>query len=133
MTEKRPRRGSSNCHPEIERAVAGLTIKSWSDVIDLVPPVDEELPSMRPADWSHVSRDGYERSDRIRGSIRKEFPISLAFFPLWDRRGADGDLLFPTPIGTRTQANCRGVLVVVLAGLLSWLGAEHIFLFTISN
>jgi len=107
--------------------------KSWSDVIDLAPPADEEPPSMHPADWSHVSRDGYERSDRIRGSIRKEFPISLAFFPLWIAAELMA-IFFPN---TYWNKNAKRIVVAFWSlcwlGLLSWLGAGTYLLFTISN
>lgn len=53
---------------------------SWSDVIDLPQPAEAPFVS---TDWSEVSLAGYERSDGIRRSIRREFPITLAFFPLW--------------------------------------------------
>ncbi|HLM12830.1 MAG TPA: hypothetical protein VK362_10610, partial [Reyranella sp.] len=53
---------------------------SWSDVIDLPTPA---APRAASTDWSYASLAGYERSDGIRRSIRREFPIMLAFFPLW--------------------------------------------------
>ena len=53
---------------------------SWSDVIDLPTPVE---PHAASTDWSYASLAGYERSDGIRRSVRREFPIMLAFFPLW--------------------------------------------------
>jgi hypothetical protein len=107
--------------------------KNWSDVIDLCPPPDEEPHGMHPADWSPVSRAGYERSDRIRGSIRKEFPISLAFFPLWIAAELMA-IFFPN---TYWNKNAKRIVVAFWSlcwlGLLSWLGAGTYLLFTISN
>jgi len=103
---------------------------SWSDVIDLPPPVAETLPS---TDWSYMSLPGYERSDKIRGSIRREFPITLAFFPLW----IAAELLavfFPD-----TYWNKKATRTVVAfwslcwLGLLSWLGAGTWLLFTFTT
>lgn len=108
--------------------------KSWSDVIELdAPPEAAEPLIVRTSEWSSVSRDGYERSDKIRGSIRKEFPISLAFFPLWIAAELMA-ILWPN-----TYWNKSGKRIVMAfwslcwLGLLSWLGAGTYLLFMISN
>lgn len=108
---------------------------SWSDVIASPsmapfyspPPIDSRRQVS--ADWSHASRAGFERSDTIRQSIRREFPISLAFFPLWIAAELMA-MLFPN-----TYWNKSGKRVVVAfwslcwLGLLSWLGAGTYLLF----
>lgn len=103
---------------------------SWSDVIDLPQPAEAPFVS---ADWSPVSLAGYERSDGIRRSIRREFPITLAFFPLWIAAELMA-IFYPN-----TYWNKKGRRVVVAfwslcwLGLLSWLGAGTWLLFTIGT
>ena len=108
--------------------------KSWSDVIDLgAPPAAPEPAVVRSTEWSSVSREGYERSDKIRGSIRKEFPISLAFFPLWIAAEMMA-IIWPN-----TYWNKNGKRIVTAfwslcwLGVLSWVGAGTYLLFMISN
>ncbi|MPZ32078.1 MAG: hypothetical protein GEV13_13970 [Rhodospirillales bacterium] len=101
---------------------------SWSDVIDLPAPAETYVA---PTDWSDVSRAGYERSDGIRRSVRQEFPITLAFFPLWIAAELMA-ILYPN-----TYWNRNGKRVVVAfwslcwLGLLSWVGAGTLLLFMI--
>ena len=98
--------------------------KDWSDVIVLPPPVVSE-PEPPPATgaWSRHGGEGYERSDSIRRSVRREFPITLAFFPLWIAAELMA-ILFPN---TYWNKNGRRVVVAFWSlcwlGLLSWLGA----------
>jgi hypothetical protein len=103
--------------------------KTWSDVIDLPTPAEPAYPT----DWSDVSRAGYERSDGIRRSVRREFPITLAFFPLWIAAELMA-IFYPN-----TYWNKDGKRVVVAfwslswLGLLSWLGAGTWLLFAIGT
>ena len=101
--------------------------KSWSDVIDISGPESETLS---PTDWSYVSLPGYERSDKIRGSIRREFPITLAFFPLW----IAAELLAIFFPDTYWNKNAKRTVVAFWSlcwlGLLSWAGAGTWLLFT---
>jgi len=103
---------------------------SWSDVIDLPPPSEAPFVS---SDWSEVSLAGYERSDGIRRSIRREFPITLAFFPLW----IAAELMAIFYPNTYWNKNGKRVIVAFLSlcwlGLLSWLGAGTWLLFTIGT
>lgn len=103
---------------------------SWSDVIDLPPPSEAPFVS---SDWSEVSLAGYERSDGIRRSIRREFPITLAFFPLW----IAAELLAIFYPNTYWNKNGKRVIVAFWSlcwlGLLSWLGAGTWLLFTIGT
>ena len=98
---------------------------SWSDVIDL--PAEASFVS---TDWSPVSLAGYERSDGIRRSIRREFPITLAFFPLW----IAAELMAIFYPNTYWNKNGKRVIVAFWSlcwlGLLSWLGAGTWLLFT---
>ena len=97
--------------------------KSWPDIIDLPEPVLPEPPGMRSTDWSYAYRMGFERSDMIRGAIRREFPITLAFFPLWIAAELMA-ILYPN-----TYWNKNGKPAVAAfwslcgLGLLSWMGA----------
>jgi hypothetical protein len=104
---------------------------SWSDVIDL--PARAESREARPTDWSHMSLAGYERSDGIRRSIRREFPITLAFFPLW----IAAELMAIFYPNTYWNRNGRRVVAAFWSlcwlGLLSWLGAGTWLLFTIGT
>ncbi len=104
---------------------------SWSDLIDLPPQAEPYLA--HSTDWSPVSRAGYERSDGIRRSIRREFPDHLGVLSAVDRRRADGDLLSQHLLEQERQAGRRGLLVAVLARLLSWLGAGTWLLFTMGT
>ena len=103
---------------------------SWSDVIDLPLPAE---PPAAPTDWSSVSLAGYERSDGIRRSIRREFPITLAFFPLW----IAAELMAIFYPNTYWNKNGKRVVVAFWSlcwlGLLSWLGAGTWLLFTIGT
>ena len=104
---------------------------SWADVIDL-PPQDEVQPDP-PGDWSPVLLPGYERSDIIRRSIRREFPITLVFFPLW----IAAELMAIFYPNTYWNKNGKRVIVAFWSlcwlGLLSWLGAGTWLLFTIGT
>ena len=97
--------------------------KGWSDVIDLSSLDLQEPHRLHSTDWSYAYRMGFERSDRIRGAIRREFPITLAFFPLWIAAELMA-ILYPN-----TYWNKNGKPVVAAfwslcgLGLLSWLGA----------
>lgn len=104
---------------------------SWSDLIDS-PPQPEPYP-VHPTDWSPVSRAGYERSDGIRRSIRREFPITLAFFPLW----IAAELMVIFYPNTYWNRNGKRVVAAFWSlcwlGLLSWLGAGTWLLFTMGT
>src|SRR4029453_12992555 len=99
---------------------------SWSDVIDLPQPAEAPFVS---TDWSEISLAGYERSDGIRRSIRREFPITLAFFPLW----IAAELMAVFYPNTYWNKNGKRVVVAFWSlcwlGLLSWLGAGPWLLF----
>jgi hypothetical protein len=103
---------------------------SWSDVIDL--PLSAEAPFVSTV-WSEVSLAGYERSDGIRRSVRREFPITLAFFPLW----IAAELMAIFYPNTYWNKNGKRVIVAFWSlcwlGLLSWLGAGTWLLFTIGT
>ena len=104
---------------------------SWSDVID--PPAPAAPHEAYARDWSPVSRAGYERSDGIRRSVRREFPITLAFFPLW----IAAELMAIFYPNTYWNKNGKRVVVAFWSlcwlGLLSWLGAGTWLLFTIGT
>jgi hypothetical protein len=103
---------------------------SWSDVIDLPTPA---APRAVSTDWSYASLAGYERSDGIRRSVRREFPIMLAFFPLW----IAAELMAIFYPNTYWNRNGRRVVVAFWSlcwlGLLSWLGAGTWLLFMIGT
>ena len=103
---------------------------SWSDVIDLPAPVESHAAS---TDWSYASLAGYERSDGIRRSVRREFPIMLAFFPLW----IAAELMAIFYPNTYWNRNGKRVVVAFWSlcwlGLLSWLGAGTWLLFAIGT
>jgi hypothetical protein len=103
---------------------------SWSDVIDLPAPA---APRAASTDWSYASLAGYERSDGIRRSVRREFPIMLAFFPLW----IAAELMAIFYPNTYWNRNGRRVVVAFWSlcwlGLLSWLGAGTWLLFMIGT
>ena len=103
---------------------------SWSDVIDLSAPAE---PHAASTDWSYASLAGYERSDRIRRSVRREFPIMLAFFPLW----IAAELMAIFYPNTYWNKNGKRVVVAFWSlcwlGLLSWLGAGTWLLFAIGT
>jgi hypothetical protein len=103
---------------------------SWSDVIDLPQPAEAPFVS---TEWSEMSLAGYERSDGIRRSIRREFPITLAFFPLW----IAAELMAVFYPNTYWNKNGKRVIVAFWSlcwlGLLSWLGAGTWLLFTIGT
>jgi hypothetical protein len=103
---------------------------SWSDVIDLPTPA---APRAASTDWSYASLAGYERSDGIRRSVRREFPIMLAFFPLW----IAAELMAIFYPNTYWNRNGRRVVVAFWSlcwlGLLSWLGAGTWLLFMIGT
>lgn len=102
----------------------------WSDVVDPPPPAYSAsyAPSMES---SPVSRAGYERSDTILRSIRREFPITLAFFPLW----IAAELMAIFYPNTYWNRNGKRVVATFWSlcwlGLLSWLGAGTYLLFAI--
>jgi hypothetical protein len=104
---------------------------SWSDVIDLPPAAEPR--DVRPTDWSDLSRAGYERSDGIRRAIRREFPITLAFFPLW----IAAELMAIFYPNTYWNRNGKHVVAAFWSlcwlGLLSWLGAGTWLLLTIGT
>jgi hypothetical protein len=104
---------------------------SWSDVIDL--PESAETRQAPSTDWSYVSLAGYERSDGIRRSVRREFPITLAFFPLW----IAAELMAIFYPNTYWNKNGKRVIVAFWSlcwlGLLSWLGAGTWLLFAIGS
>jgi hypothetical protein len=103
----------------------------WSDVIDR--PAPAEPHGAHATDWSPVVRAGYERSDGIRRSVRREFPITLAFFPLW----IAAELMAIFYPNTYWNKNGKRVVVAFWSlcwlGLLSWLGAGTWLLFTIGT
>jgi hypothetical protein len=107
---------------------------SWSDVIDL-PKASQPPQALRahPMEWSCTARAGYERSDRIRRAIRREFPITLAFFPLWIAAELMA-IFFPNTYWNR---NGRRLVAAFWSlswlGLLSWLGAGTYLLFMIGT
>jgi hypothetical protein len=103
---------------------------SWSDVIDLPTPA---APRAASTDWSYASLAGYERSDGIRRSVRREFPIMLAFFPLW----IAAELMAIFYPNTYWNKNGKRVVVAFWSlcwlGLVSWLGAGTWLLFMIGT
>ena len=106
---------------------------SWSDVIEPPTPVLPEPASTCSTDRSYAHRMGFERSDMIRGAIRREFPITLAFFPLWIAAELMA-ILYPN-----TYWNKNGKPVVAAfwslcgLGLLSWMGAGAYLLMTFGD
>ncbi|CAN5853301.1 hypothetical protein BH11PSE3_BH11PSE3_22920 [soil metagenome] len=86
-----------------------------------------------PMDWTQASRAGFERSDNIRRAVRQEFPITLAFFPLWIAAELMA-IFFPN-----TYWNKNGKRVVAAfwslcwLGLLAWLGAGAYLLTTVGK
>jgi hypothetical protein len=104
---------------------------SWSDLI--APPPQALHQPAHSTDWSPVSRAGYERSDGIRRSIRREFPISLAFFPLW----IAAELMVIFYPDTYWNKNGKRVVATFWSlcwlGLLSWLGAGTWLLFGVGT
>jgi hypothetical protein len=103
---------------------------SWSDVIDLPTPAELQAAS---TDWSYASLAGYERSDGIRRSVRREFPIMLAFFPLW----IAAELMAIFYPNTYWNKNGKRIVVAFWSlcwlGLVSWLGAGTWLLFMIGT
>ena len=103
---------------------------SWSDVIELPAPA---APHAASTDWSYASLAGYERSDGIRRSVRREFPIMLAFFPLW----IAAELMAIFYPNTYWNKNGKRVVVAFWSlcwlGLVSWLGAGTWLLFMIGT
>jgi hypothetical protein len=99
----------------------------WSDVIG--PPASAEPRPVASTEWSDVSREGYESSDGIRRSVRREFPITLAFFPLW----IAAELMVIFYPNTYWNRNGKRVVMAFWSlcwlGLLSWLGAGTWLLF----
>jgi hypothetical protein len=95
--------------------------KSWSDVIDLPrSPVTHQ----RSMGWSYAAHMGFERSEMIRGAVRREFPITLVFFPLWIVTELMA-ILYPNAYWNK---NGRTISMAFWSlcglGLLSWLGAS---------
>jgi len=101
--------------------------KSWADVIDL-PQLASESPAS--TDWSYVSLPGYERSDKIRGSIRREFPITLAFFPLWIAAELLAIFFPDTYWNKKAKRTVVAFWSLCWLGLLSWASAGTWLLFT---
>ena len=103
---------------------------SWSDVIDLP---HAGRAACRFDRLVLRSLAGYERSDGIRRSVRREFPIMLAFFPLW----IAAELMAIFYPNTYWNKNGKRVIVAFWSlcwlGLLSWLGAGTWLLFTIGT
>lgn len=116
----------------------------WSDVIlptppPLAPPVPQaeeqarRTPDGVQATWTPASRAGFERSDNIRRAVRQEFPITLAFFPLWIAAELM-PIFFPN-----TYWNKNGKRVVAAfwslcwLGLLSWVAAVAYLLTTLGK
>ncbi len=95
---------------------------SWSDVIVRGQPA-EALHRRETADRAQASRAGFERSDNIRRAVRREFPITLAFFPLW----IAAELMVVFFPNTYWNKNGKRVVAAFWSlcwlGLLSWLGA----------
>ena len=108
--------------------------KSWADVLGGAPKVDTFEPfepEVQPPvndDWSLEPRPGYEPSARIRDSLRREFPITLVFFPLWLVAELMA-ILFP-----KVHWNKNGPRVSIVfwglcwSGLVSWVGAGSLLL-----
>jgi hypothetical protein len=105
--------------------------KTWSDVIDLPPPPKPQPYRESSTDRPYADRMGFQRSDAIRGAIRREFPITLAFFPLWIAAELMA-IFFPNTYWNR---NGRSVVATFWSlcglGLLSWLGAGAWLLTTV--
>ena len=108
--------------------------KSWADVLGGASPVDtfepfepEVLPAIND-DWSLEPRPGYEPSARIRDALRREFPITLVFFPLWLAAELMA-VMFP-----KVHWNKNGPRISVVfwglcwSGLVSWVGAGSLLL-----
>ena len=110
--------------------------KSWSDVLGSAPPPSAEPykpfePEVLPPvndDWSLEPRPGYEPSARIRDALRREFPITLVFFPLWLAAELMA-VVFP-----KVHWNKNGPRISVVfwglcwSGLVSWVGAGSLLL-----
>ncbi len=105
--------------------------KTWADVVGA--PAQAERgpdPELLPVneDWSMEPRPGYEPSARIRDAIRREFPITLVFFPLWL---AAELMALALP---RVHWNRNGPRVSFVfwglcwTGLVAWVGAGSILL-----
>lgn len=107
--------------------------KSWSDVIDLPDPPEQQRHRESSTDRSYAYRMGFQRSDAIRGAIRREFPITLAFFPLWIAAELMA-IFFPNTYWNR---NGKSVIATFWSlcglGLLSWLGAGAWLLTTVGT
>ena len=107
--------------------------KTWADVVGAPKDVDPE-PEPEPGfltlndDWSMEPRPGYEPSARIRDAIRREFPITLVFFPLW----LVAELM--ALVLPRVHWNKNGPRVSFVfwglcwSGLVAWVGAGSILL-----
>ena len=107
---------------------------SWAEVIGNAPAPEsfrpyepEGLPAVNE-DWSLEPRPGYEPSARIRDTIRREFPITLVFFPLWLVAELMA-IVFP-----KVHWNKNGPRVSIVfwglcwSGLVSWVGAGSLLL-----
>lgn len=108
--------------------------KTWADVLAGAPaqepfrPYEPEILPTVNDDWSLEPRPGYEPSARIRDTIRREFPITLVFFPLWLVAELMA-LLLP-----KVHWNKNGPRVSIVfwglcwSGLISWVGAGSLLL-----
>jgi len=54
----------------------------WADIV-VRPKPEAAMPLREQTVRPVVIPMGYERSDEMRTAIRREFPITLIFFPLW--------------------------------------------------
>ena len=106
---------------------------SWSEVIASSARPAEAPRALHPTDWSNASRAGFERSDKIRRAVRQEFPITLAFFPLW----IAAELMAIFYPNTYWNKNGKRVMAAFWSlcwlGLLSWLGAGAYLLAMVGN
>ena len=112
----------------------GLT---WKDVIDPSGTVQQDGgdPAEEPyfnEDWSMGPRPGYEPSRRIRDALRAEFPITLAFFPLWLVAELMA-VIFPNVHWNKNGPRTSPVFwTLCWLGLLAWVGAVGFLLFALS-
>ncbi|WP_421994548.1 hypothetical protein [Reyranella sp.] len=107
--------------------------KDWSDLLEPPPPPAPEPARPVSVEWSRSWRAGYVRSDGIRNSVRREFPISLAFFPLWIVAELMA-ILFPGIYWNRSSKRMAAAFWSLCGlGVLSWLGAGAYLLVTFAD